>query len=166
VRPTCPWSCAHVRVPWTQAGGHTERRYCDPSTLIGWRQLPNPWANPVTTRVDISAVGWVGGPTRVGSDPLVTLASRMAEAGAASTRAAPRQPLVAARSIAWRMGEAYAASTRAAPRQLKPAARSIARRMEEAGVANTRAAPSQSLELLAACTAGYVSSARSPTMRR
>ena len=26
----------------------------------------------VTTRVGIPAVGWVGGPTRVGSDPLVT----------------------------------------------------------------------------------------------
>jgi hypothetical protein len=35
-----------VHVPWTQAGGRTERRYCNPSTLIGWRQLPNPWANP------------------------------------------------------------------------------------------------------------------------
>jgi hypothetical protein len=70
VRPPCPWSCAHVRVPWTQAGGRTERRYCNPSTLIGWRQLPNPRANPVTTWVGIPAVGWVGGPTWVGSDPL------------------------------------------------------------------------------------------------
>jgi hypothetical protein len=41
-----PWSCAQVCVPWTQAGGRTERRYCNPSTLIGWRQLPNTWANP------------------------------------------------------------------------------------------------------------------------
>ena len=79
VRPPCPWSCAHVRVPWTQAGGRTERRYCNPSTLIGWRQLLNSWANPgynpnpnpsrglqpgsifqpwVTTQVDIPAVGY------------------------------------------------------------------------------------------------------------
>jgi hypothetical protein len=26
--------------------GRKERRYCNPSTLIGWRQLPNPWVNP------------------------------------------------------------------------------------------------------------------------
>jgi hypothetical protein len=38
--------------------------------------------------------------------------------------------------------------------------------MAEAGGARRRAAPRQSLELPAACTARYVSSASSPTMRR
>jgi hypothetical protein len=66
----------------------------------------------------------------------------------------------------WRTEEADAASTWAAPRQLKPAARNIARRMAVASVASTRAAPMQSLEVPAVCTAGYVSSASSPTMRR
>jgi hypothetical protein len=38
-------------------------------TWVTTLTLPKPW---VTTWVGISAVGWVGGPTRVGVDPLVT----------------------------------------------------------------------------------------------
>jgi hypothetical protein len=71
----------------------------------------------------------------------------------------------AIRNIASHMAGAGAARTRAAPRQLK-AAHTAAWRMGAAGAARRRAAPSQSLELPAVCTAGYVSSASSPTMRR
>jgi hypothetical protein len=64
------------------------------------------------------------------------------------------------------MAEAGGANTWAAPRQLLEAARHIARHMAEAGGATTRAAPRQSLEVPAVCTAGYASSASSPTTRR
>jgi hypothetical protein len=43
---------------------------------------------------------------------------------------------------------------------------SLAKRTVEAGGASKRAAPRQSFTPPAACTAGYVSSASSPTMRR
>jgi hypothetical protein len=64
------------------------------------------------------------------------------------------------------MEEAGGARRRAAPRQLKEAARNTARHAEVAGGASRRAAPSQSLEVPAVCTAGYASSASSPTMRK
>jgi hypothetical protein len=52
------------------------------------------------------------------------------------------------------------------PRQLRQVAHRTASRMGAAGAASWRAAPRQSLELPAVCTARYVSSASSPTMRR
>jgi hypothetical protein len=64
------------------------------------------------------------------------------------------------------MAGAGAASTWAAPRLLLEAARPIASRMGAAGAASTRAAPRQSLKLPAVCTARYVSSASSPTMHK
>jgi hypothetical protein len=39
-------------------------------------RVPTRGPTRVTTRVGIPAVGWVGGPTRVGSDPLVTTLGR------------------------------------------------------------------------------------------
>jgi hypothetical protein len=74
--------------------------------------------------------------------------------------------LAASGGTASRTEGAGAASTWAAPWLLLEVARLTARRMEGASAANKRAAPSQSLELPAVCTAGYVSSASSPTMRR
>jgi hypothetical protein len=62
------------------------------------------------------------------------------------------------------MAEAGGASTRAAPRELKAAARRIARRTEEAGGASTRAAPSQSFKLQAAHSARYVCGAHSRSL--
>jgi hypothetical protein len=63
VRPTCPWSCAQVNVPCIRAGGCTERRYCNPSTLIGWRQPLHATREPtrVTTRTPAVGCnpGWV-----------------------------------------------------------------------------------------------------------
>jgi hypothetical protein len=66
------------------------------------------------------------------------------------------------------MAEAGGASTWAAPRQLLQAAPCIVRRMGEAGGASTRAVPRQSLELQAARSARCVCGAhsRSPTVRR
>jgi hypothetical protein len=61
----------------------------------------------------------------------------MGEAGGASTRAASSL-LEATRGAASRMVEANAAKSRAAPRQLLQAARSIARRMAEANGARRR----------------------------
>jgi hypothetical protein len=46
------------------------------------------------------------------------------------------------------------------------AVRNTASRMGAASAASTRAAPKQSLELPAVCTAGFVSSASSPTISR
>jgi hypothetical protein len=94
------------------------------------------------------------------------IAGRMVEAGGARRQGASRQLKEAARHTASRMAEAGAASTWAAPRQLKEAARHTASRMAGASAASTRAALRQSLELPAVCTARYVSSASSPTMRR
>jgi hypothetical protein len=88
----------------------------------------------------------------------------MEAANAVSTRAAS-SPLEATRSTVSRMAAAGGASTRAAPRQLNQAARSTARRTAAAGGASTRAAPRQSLKVPAVCTARYLSSA-CPTMRR
>jgi hypothetical protein len=90
---------------------------------------------------------------------------RMAGASGARLRTASSPPK-ATRGTARRMAEAGGASTWAVPRLLKQAARPTASRMEGAGGASTRAAPSTSPKLPAVCTARYVSSASSPTMRR
>ena len=89
----------------------------------------------------------------------------MEAASGAKLRTASSPPK-ATRGTARRTVEAGVASTWAVPKQLLEAARPIARLTEEAGAASTRAAPSTSPKLPAVCTARYVSSASSPTMRR
>ena len=93
-------------------------------------------------------------------------AVRMEEANGAKRRVAPRRLKPAARSTASRTAGAGGASTRAASSLLLQAARPTASRTAGAGGATRKAAPRQSLELLEARSARYVSSASSPTIRR